>query len=182
MLTFSCAQRAAVAVFRALAVSGGWHGSLRPFAVPIGPIIFHVVPKPRIVSKGSGARCSSRDERGNGPFSMGRAPEHRAQARFLVLLMHYQRRRRGGVAPTLDAVILDYAAASFTLLVLPHAAAGPGAAPPPRTNFRPSNTSPPTPKRPPLTARVPRRRRSQRAGSSGRPLHLLAQRRAARSC
>ena len=57
-------------------------GSLRPFAVPIGPIIFHVVPKPRIVSKGSGARCSSRDERGNGPFSMGRAPEHRAQARF----------------------------------------------------------------------------------------------------
>ena len=69
-------------------------GSLRPFAVPIGPIIFHVVPKPRIVSKGSGARCSSRDERGNGAsFFNGestRAPEPKRA--FLAVMLHYLRR------------------------------------------------------------------------------------------
>ena len=57
-------------------------GSLRPFAVPIGPIIFHVVPKPRIVSKGSGARCSSRDERGMVLFQWGEHASTGAQARF----------------------------------------------------------------------------------------------------
>ena len=81
----------------------------------------------------------------------------------------HERRWRSTCAPTLDVVIRDYAAALLPLAercwndmsirsTPPHAYSLPLA----------SHTSPPTTRRPPLTARVPRRRRIQDASISGR--------------